>query len=320
MYYDRRIHDRLAHTLRPGEPLAWLMDHVRSAEGRARHAHIQFRRDDGNRPRGAVQLYWGRTSPLEFKLLANGRIKLHADNTYGALSDRLFSEPVAIDLLAARENDFRAHLERASRLLDESPPRRCALVRGEAACHAGLMRRYGHRWRSGDPLVAIDSEAQIGFDSVHQRRDVDAEIRTQLRLLDAESIPTKLDALGILPTGDIALVEVKDAAGSIDRALVQAAAHVLRYSRLLAEGGLARTLGAMIDQKAAATVIPLECPRPTATPRLVPCIAAPDESPDWPARWHRALRDRTPQLRAALADPAFIRLSEHGRILEFLTP
>ncbi|MDE0444868.1 MAG: hypothetical protein OXL38_22525 [Gammaproteobacteria bacterium] len=58
-YYDRSIHHQLAQTIGPNEPLSWLMDHVRSGEGRARHAHVQFRRDRPTRRRGGIQLYWG---------------------------------------------------------------------------------------------------------------------------------------------------------------------------------------------------------------------------------------------------------------------
>ena len=320
MYYDRSIHDRLAETIGPGEPLSWLMDHVRSAQGSARHAHVQFRRDRGTRRRGGIQLYWGRTSPLEFRLRADGRVKLHADATYRGLSERLFDEPVAIPRLRSRQADFRAHLERASRLLDESPRRRQAFVRGEAVCHAGLMRRYGHRWRPADPLVAIDSEARIGYDG-RTRRDTDnAETRAELRLDDAEPIPTKLDTVAVLSSGDVALVEVKGAGGSIERALVQAAAHLVRYSRLMSRSPLSDAIRRMIDQKTATGVIPPGCPRPPQNLRIVPCIAAPGAPNDWPTPWDRAFDQSGPELRAALADLLFIRLDANGSIIELLPP
>ncbi len=97
------------------------MDHVRSGEGAARLVHVQFRRNRGTRRRGGIHLYWGRTSPLEFRLRRHDRVSLHAAATYRNLSEQLFSEPLGIDRLHARRDDFRAHLARASRLVDDSP-------------------------------------------------------------------------------------------------------------------------------------------------------------------------------------------------------
>ena len=322
MYYDRTIDDPLAATIVPGGPLSWLMDHVRSGGGRDRHAHVQFRRDRNGRHRGSVQLYWGRTSPLEFRLRGDGRVSFHADPTYRNLSEQLFSEPVGINRLHARRDDFHDHLERSWKVLSDpsSSERRRAFVTGEAVCHAGFMRRYGHDWRAGDPLLAIDSEARVGFgrqgkiSGTERQRADDAATREHLQLDASVTIPRKLDALGILPSGDVALVEIKDADGSISRALVQAAAHAVRYSHLMAHGGLRDTLGAMIHQKAATGVLPPGCPRPGQAPRIVPCVAAPDTSPDWPAGWSRDFDRCGQQLRAALADLIFIRLHADGRI------
>lgn len=322
MYYDRSIDARLARTIVPGGPLSWLMDHVRSRQGRHRHAHVQFRRDRNGRRRGSIQLYWGRTSPLEFRLRGDGRVKLHADATYRRLSEQLFSEPIVIDRLRARHHDFLAHLERAWSLLANPRDRRRAFVTNEAACHAGLMRRYGHDWRSGDPLLLFDSEARVGFSAQgritgsERRRADDPQTRKQLLLDASVPMPTKLDALGILPSGDLALVEVKDAEGDIDRAIVQAAVHVVRYSRLMLDGQLRQTLQTMIDQKAATGVIPRACPRPAQAPRIVPCVAAPDDSGDWPASWRRAFGKCGGKLRTVLANLLFIRIDADGRILE----
>ncbi len=316
IYYDRSIDDQLARTIHRNGPLAWLMDHVRSGDGALRRAHLQFRRDRSNRSLGSIQLYWGRTSPLEFRLRRRGQVRVHADATYQDLSEALFREPIAIRRLRKVESALRAHLERCWRLLADSPPRRRAFVAGEADCHAGLMRRYGHHWRSGDPLVLIDSEARIGFASEAERRADDAETRAQLQLDDAVPMPRKLDAVGVLPSGDLALVEVKDVDGSIDRAIVQAAAHQVRFSRLLTQGTLRDAVLAMVDQKAAAGLISHQCPRPAHAPRIVPCIAAPDASPDWADAWRHAFDQCGRELRAALQDLVFLRLDAHGRILE----
>ncbi len=178
------------------------------------------------------------------------------------------------------------------------------------------MRRYGHGWSSGDPLVVIDSEAQIGYGSRDQRDAADAEIREQLQLSPSETIPRKLDALGVLPGGELALVEVKDTQGIIDRAIIQAAAHLVRYSRLLALGNVRDTIQAMIDQKTAAGLIPRGCPRLDDTPRIVPCIAAPVDPSDWPSNWRRAIEKRHPQIRVLLRDVLLVRLDPAGSILD----
>ena len=316
MYYDRCIDEALADAVGPGGALSWLMDHVRSGEGRMRHAHLQFRRDRGDRRRGSVQLYWGRTSPLEFRLRRGGRVRLNADRVYRELSKGLFSEAIPVEGLGALESELRAYLREVAGLLANGPPRRRAFVTREAACHAGLLRRYGHGWRTGDPLVVIDSEAQIGFSSRVRCAADDAEIRRRLQLRDSESVPRKLDALGVLPTGDLAVVEVKDAGGSIVRALTQAAVHAVRFSDLLAGGALRGSVQSMIEQKAATGVIPPECPRLREVPRIVPCIAAPDTSTDWPANWREAVDDCSAELAAAVPKLLFMRLNTDGRILK----
>ena len=118
------------------------MDHVRSPEGRSRHAHLQFRRDRRNRPRGSIQLYWGRTSPLEFRLRRDGGIRLHADKTYREGNEKLFAEPVPVARLRMLEEELHVHLRRARHVL--SDPRRQAFLKHEAICHAGLMWHHGH--------------------------------------------------------------------------------------------------------------------------------------------------------------------------------
>ena len=292
------------------------MDHVRSGEGVARYAHVQFRRNRRDRHLGSIQLYWGRTSPLEFNLRRGSQIRLDADSTYKAQSTRLFSKTVPIDRLDQLEEEFRSHLVRIGQFFDRSPKRRQSFLKHEAVCHAGLMRRYGHGWSTGDPLVVIDSEAQIVYSSRDRRDADDAEIREQLQLSLSETIPRKLDSLGVLPGGDLALVEVKNAGGSIDRAIIQAAGHLVRYSRLLAFSNLRDTIQAMIDQKTAAGVIPRGCPRLNDVPRIVPCFAAPVASSCWAANWRQAIDNCIREMRAILRDAMFIRLDDAGGILD----
>ena len=148
MYYDRCIDEALADAVRPGGTLSWLMDHVRSDEGRMRHAHLQFRRDRGDRRHGSVQLYWGRTSPLEFRLRRGGRVRLNADRVYREVNKGAFSEAIPIEGLGVLESELRAYLREVAGLLANGPLRRRAFVTREAACHAGLLRRYGHGWRT----------------------------------------------------------------------------------------------------------------------------------------------------------------------------
>ena len=203
MYYDRCIDGALADAVAPDGALSWLMDYVRSGEGRMRHAHLQFRRDRRNRRRGSVQLYWGRTSPLEFRLRRGGRVRLNADPVYRELSGGLFSEAISFRTLGALEGELREYLREVGKLLVDGSPRRGVFVKREAVCHAGLLWRYGHRWCAGDPLVLIDSEAQIGFSSRLRRDAADAAIRRRLQLRDSEPVPRKLDALGVLPRGTL---------------------------------------------------------------------------------------------------------------------
>ena len=235
MYYDRSLDPKLAATLMPGGPLTWLMEHVRSAEGRDLHAHLQFRRNRRERRHSGIQLYWGR-SPLEFLLQRGGEVKLTADDTYREGSENLFSHRIPVPELPGLEQELRNHLQLAKRRLTEPEPRRQAFLRGEAICHAGLMRRYGHGWREGDPILLVDSELQIGFDDTSEKEAFNAELRRRLGLSRSRPLPTKLDALGVLPTGDVALVEVKKARGDISQALLQAAVHMARVLVSVGQG------------------------------------------------------------------------------------
>ena len=317
MYYDRHIDEALASTIRPGAALSWLIGHVRSAQGRTRHAHLQFRRDRNGRPQGSIQLYWGRTSPLEFRLRRGGRVRLTAARVYRNASKALFSHAIPLERLGALEGELRAHLRSVGELLaNDAPQRRRAFVRHEAVCHAGLVRRYGHSWRAGDPMVVIDSEARIGFRSPERRTADDTAIRQRLHLRHSESIPRKLDALGVLPTGDLALLEIKGTRGSIERAVIQAAVHTVRFSRLMAGGNLRNVIQAMIEQKTAAGLIPPGCPGLGETPRIVPCIAAPHPSCNWPARWRASVDACGAELAGVLPELMLVRLHPDGCILE----
>lgn len=105
VYYDRHIDNELADCLNQGGPLSWMVKHVQT-----RHAHLQFRRArSGIRQRGSVELYWGRTSPLEVQSRRGGRVRLNADKAYRAQSEFLFSDTILISKLGSLENKFRGH-------------------------------------------------------------------------------------------------------------------------------------------------------------------------------------------------------------------
>ena len=72
----------------------------------------------------------------------------------------------------------------------------------------------------------------------------------------------------------------------------------------------------MIDQKVDAALIPRQCPGLAPAPRIVPCIAAPDTSTDWPASWQEAINDCSAELAAAVPKLLLMRLNPDGRILE----
>jgi hypothetical protein len=319
VYYDRHIDDALADTLRGGGPLAWLMDHVESPDGKRHHAHLQFRCARGDRGRGSIQLYWGRTSPLEFQSRRGDRVRLQAHSTYRDGSPDLFSQAIPLTELGALEPQLRAHLRRASAVLLGPDARRQAFLKGEATCHAGLMRRYGHTWLTGDPLLALDAEVRVGFDSRDAQRRDDEALARQLALKDGEALPKKLDAVGVSPEGDLVLVEVKDAKGDISRAVTQAAAHVARFNRLL-EGGLATRAQRMLEQKRRVGLVPPGCPDVSATPRVIPWVAAPDADPNWARRWTRDTQALRTRLTPLLMNLRWVRLTEHGDVLEVTLP
>lgn len=317
MYYDRRVDAKLAETLLPGEPLSWLVGYVASAEGRCRHAHIQFRRDRaGARRRGSIQLYWGRTSPVEFQLWRGSRVRLHAAASYRSLSVALFSGTIRLPELAGLETELRGHLDRAAVQLRNNT-RRWAFLTGEAICHAGLMRRYGHEWQTGDPFVMADAEVRVGYTSSLEREAARQRLCQELGL--GKSVPTKLDALGVLPTGDLALVEVKGSDETIGDAAIQVATHVAVLSHLRAKGVLRAAVQALLDQKSAADLIPGAPPTVRDHPDIVPWIAAPDAEPDWEKRWRGAVRCVDDRVRRYLHSLRLARLSPTGHIVEVST-
>ena len=120
----------------------------------------------------------------------------------------------------------------------------------------------------------------------------------------------------MLPTGDVALVEVKKARGDISRALLQAAVHMVRFSCLLAKGSLGTAICKLLEQKQTTGVLPNGTPALREAFRLVPWIAAPDQSADWPSGWLRAVENCDSNLDSFLSGLTLVRLSPCGRILD----
>ena len=87
--------------------------------------------------------------------------------------------------------------------------------------------------------MLVDSEVRVGFRGAGGRSGTALRTEHELSLrravaLGSGSVPRKLDAIGVLDTGEVALVEVKTRGGDIRRALQQAAAHVFTFRALVA--------------------------------------------------------------------------------------
>lgn len=270
MYYDRVPTPELRALLRPGGALRWLAELALANPG----MHLQFRRSRGDRAHGSVQLYLGRTSPLEVVARPSGRFRLSAHATYRALAPELF----AGDLVAADLTASRGPLERYLRRVEEGAA--TAFTDGEARAQVGLLRRYGPFARQGDPFVALDAEVVVGFDSRPERARYEAAARAELGLFATHR---ELDVLGVLADGAVALVELKAPGADLDVAIAQAASHVHRFARMHL-GWERRGVEALARAKHEAGLLPF-APAVASPPRLVPVVAAPDLPSAWrPAR------------------------------------
>jgi hypothetical protein len=330
MYYDRRLEDHVLDLLKPTGPLHWLIRLVKSSP----HHRLDFR----NAPdeSGAVQLYVGRTSPIKIIGHKSGRkITLVGADSYKSMSPSLFriTDPHHKDL----ENEIRKHIN-----LVIDPKINKALksfTEGEAESHMGMMRRFGLFHRPNDPLIAVDSEIEIGF-----RPDKNGPYKTGTEhknedKLDLErAIPSlkenhkKLDTVGVLPTGDLALIEVKDEVtgkmkgGDILCALEQLAVHVYRFNKLISTPGydIGTQVKGMIAQKGLVGLLPSSASGILSDgPKLIPVIAAPDKRAEWAAHWTKTLMDavqQAPELKPLLHDLRFWCLSPEGDSMEEVIP
>lgn len=208
-----------------------------------------------------------------------------------------------------------------SAILALADPRRAAFIEKEAIVHAGFMHRNGRGHRPGDPLVALDTEIVLGFSSALAREVFHAKLRKTIAIPASEALPKKLDTIGITDTGAVALVEIKDKAGDLARAVTQAAVHVYRFRRLLElrSSNLVEVLDGHRQQKVQVGLLPAIASATTIHGEFLPVIAAPDDRPNWATIW----RAQTASVLAAnaehLAGLEFWRLSDTGEILERVT-
>lgn len=312
LYYDRRLTEELLSLLFNGGPLSWLVAHSRADP----QTRIEFRRADGERRLGSIQLYRGRTNPVEVLGLAKGQVKLKAHRTYKTLAPGLFGP--ALD-----PHDLRASvIPYLKRVADAAPD---AFTGGEGAIQNKLMRRYGLLHTDRDPVLLVDSEVRVGFrqDSRH-RTGTEHRVAHQRQLecdlgIPANQTHTKFDALGILASGEPALVEIKDASGDIGEAARQLAAHLFTFGTLLrqTEYSLVDALDGLVGQKAACGLIPSSprLPRLSAT-KLVAVIAAPDVPGDWALRWRAAIGKTLSNIPGAPYRVELWRLMKSGDIAE----
>jgi hypothetical protein len=312
MYYDHRLPNDLIRLLEPNGPLSWLSELVRSPWGHDERAHIQWRRDRGGRIDGGIQLYIGRTSPLEVVRKAGSRVQIRADKRYRDVAPTSFGPRIEITDLKSLSAALEAHVREVARNAARS------FLDGEAVSHAGMMRRYGLGHQPGDPLLAVDSEIRVGFRSVPERTKFESVLRAQLQLPSTNALPRKLDTIGILTDGNAGIVEVKDEHGDLGRAIVQVAAHMFIIKSLVEQPGydLVEVINGMADQKASVGLIRHGFGRLKDTPQLVPIVAAPESRTDWITNWLQATSAARSAHAGLLNDLRFWKLSPTGELLE----
>lgn len=313
MYYDRRIPPELLNVLLPGAALGWLLPWLATPAAAAVGAHVQTRRNELERRTGAIQLYVGRTSPLEVRARRRGRVRLHADPRYEAMTPELFGHDLELSDLARASGALREHSERAAAETVQS------FVAGEGAVHAGLMRHYGHFATSDGPFIALDSEAKMGFSCDAHRKAFGATVRALVALPSAQQLPSKLDLVAVDRLGHVLLVEVKADASGLLRAAWQAAVHVARFRALLVEhpAWVTNVLREIAVEKVRIGLLGSAGVPPLApTSGLTPVIAAPDPSEGWAASWRREIAPVLSASGGALTGLRLWRLAADGRVVE----
>jgi hypothetical protein len=311
MYYDRSVPKALLAMILPGGPLGWLVSWVDSEEGSVALADLQLRK---NRSGACLQLYLGATSVLSIRL-TQGRIRFVADKAYTRVAPSLFVTTHDRDALVDARIAISEYLAKVRGCIADR------YLTAESQIHGGFMRRYGLKASPSDPCVVLDREVKIG--------SADTAERSLIRLQLDAGLPKKfsgnyveLDAIAVLSSGGIGLVEIKDQGdqNSLRVAAEQAAAHVLRFSMLDGrDAGWRRNLVQLAQQKVDAKLLP-RMPELAAMAALVPIIAASDDRSDWADCWRTAIRLPLDHFGNALAGLQMWRLSRSGGIEEQVTP
>jgi hypothetical protein len=301
--YDRRISPRLLALLQPGGSLAFLVDIVRlNAQTR-----LEFR------PGDTVHLYLGRTSLLETRLRTSGDVEFSSHAEYACLTEELFGVH-SVECVPGLSQRVRDHVVACQHRASPS------FTDGEAVVQTGLMRRYSLNHTTGDPILALDSEIRLAFASVAARNAHEMRAREILEV-GLAPMPRKLDVLGVLPTGDLSLVEVKKDQGDLAKAALQLAAHALLFAAVSQQPTLSAVLTAMIKEKILCGLLPPGAfSQVKENSKFVLTIAAPDRRGDWLSHWKRQLDPvlgRHPNL---LNELRLWRLSHDGRIEEERRP
>jgi hypothetical protein len=308
MYYDRRVPEGLLETIRPGGALSWLVAWVRSEEGAGILADLQLRRQ---RSGACLQLYLGSTSVLSIHL-ARGKVRFRATQRYVEVMPDLFSRTHDQDELVkpATRDSIQQYLRQI--------PSRVAgkYFKAESQVHGGFMRRYALEHRPDDACLVVDREVTIGYGSIDERKSIRLELEASLPSSLGEN-HTELDAIALLPAGEIAIIELKDLASTeaLATAACQAAAHVLRFTILDAKQASWReSLRGLSEQKVWAGLLPT-AGQLAENARLVPIIAATDEQPvKWADRWRAAIRPTATAHATALSNLRLWRLSRNGHL------
>jgi len=309
-YYDRRLSPPMMSLL--SGPLAWLLADVRGEWGETWGAHLQTRLSDGSPER--IQLYAGRESPLYVSQAKGGFVVDVGDGKSRPPRPGFFKLAMSSGQLAEYGPELKAWLAEAMASLNPS-----FNEKPEARAQVGMVRRYGLNYRAGEPLLVLDTEAQVGFRG--GRNGSGTQEKDALKLeLEKKGIGwhQKLDVLGLLPSGRVALVEIKGSPRDLVKAVEQVLCYQSLFLRVQASDGLsARELGSWISQKRKAGLLPrTRTPIPETGPP-VPVVALPDPEADgWADRWRATIAPLMEQHAGALAELQFLRLSPEGEILE----
>ena len=313
MYYDRRVPADLLNLLLPSGALGWMVPWLSTPAAASAGAHVQTRRDRQGRRLGGVQLYVGRTSPMEVRGRPGGRLQLHADRFYRAMAPALFATDFDAPSLARAGDALRAHAQNAATQTHRS------FVDGEAVVHAGLMRHYGPLADADVPFVALDSEARVGFDSQADQDAYEAALPGVVGIPSHEALPRKLDLVGLARDGRVLLVEVKADPSGLARAAWQAAVHVARFRTLLKghPTWITAVLGDLARDKARVGLLGRAVLGPfDASAALTPVIAAPDPRADWATAWRAEVAPVLAASRGILGGLRLWRLTSDGRVAE----